>query len=150
MSHWSFGWGKQRPCSYWSAQGQGRDETDNSDTDLCCLDLGPKPENCTLTFIVWPLASSGPQMWCVLRIVVSWPCSLAPQQTAISRELKGRGEVHINHTSPELCDDSLRDERERDRKRAQGSEDGRSNNIFYTLKKQLLGYNQLCGIDLVI
>lgn len=94
MSHWSLGWGKQRPCSYWLAQCQGQDEADNSDTDLCCLDLGLKPETCPLILIMWPLASRGPHMWPV-RCEVGLSSTNCLSQWNIFRELK-KGRVKIN------------------------------------------------------
>ena len=117
MYHWSFGWGKQWPCSYWSDQGQGQDEADNSDTDLCCLDLGLKPRNWPFTFIMWPLAFSRCQMWPALCVLVSPTCSLSPQHPP-----ERNGEVQIcQKVSHECCftweewPQTERRERERER-----------------------------------
>lgn len=86
-----------RPWSYWSAQSQGQKEATNSDTDLCCLDLGLNPENCPSSFILWPLASRGaPDVTCAVcfSVLAALPCSSTNclSQRKISRELKRKGE----------------------------------------------------------
>lgn len=135
---WSFGWGKQRPCSYWLAQGQGWDEADKADTDLLYLDLGLQPERWPLTLINWPLDL----IWyvlCCLGCVPLFLNSLPSSETTGWGRFVSVKRLDSNAASPELCDSRWEwDEREEDW----------NLHIFFTLKKLQSAQWYWCG-DLI-